>query len=805
MISVLPRYICVHGHFYQPPRENPWLEAIETQESAHPFHDWNERIAEECYTPNVEARVLDEKGRLQDIVNNYEYMSYDFGPTLLSWMEKHSQETYQAILDADAVSRRLRSGHGNAVAQAYNHMIMPLASRRDKVTQVIWGIEDFIKRFGRDPEGMWLPEAAVDRETLEIMAQQGIKYTILAPRQAKRFRASPKSEWVTLNPGTIDPSRPYRCALPHGRSIVLFFYDAPISHSIAFEHLLNSGEDFRSRLLAAFSASRTWPQLVHIATDGESYGHHHRFGEMALAYALEKFRSDSAVSLTNYGEYLEKHPPTAEAEFFENSSWSCVHGVGRWSEDCSCSLSQRPDWNQEWRVPLRRAMDLVRDRCDAIFEEHAFPILADPWDARNAYVRVILQDHSNVDAFLKVHGTRPVKPEERVKILNLLEMERNRMLSYTSCGWFFDDISGLETTQILKYAARALQLAYPFDPRLVNDFRDELSAAVSNVKPQLRGNEIFEQKIMPQIADLAQVAAHVAIDAGFKGASIQERLYCYDIRVKDFSREKSGKRILIIGRVSVTSLVTTETREFMLALLYLGEVDLRCSVEEFPGQEKYEAMKRDVTGMAYRHSSTELVRKLDKYFPERYFSMKDLFAEQRIQIIEAATTAMYEEQAALFESFYEQNKDLARIIVLHEARLPDTFLASASFALNRDFLGELEKLSRGFYPDELVSIQEEARFWKISLDFTAAEKLVRGCIVDLLKQLEKSPEDERSASEIFKFLELGRNLDITLQLGEAQIIFYRTARAIEADPRRQLPPVFVDLADKLAVRLNHFP
>jgi len=779
------------------------LEVIETEESAYPFHDWNERVTEECYTPNTQARILDEKGRLSGIVNCYQHISFDFGPTLLTWLEKEAPKTYDAVLEADVVSQSLRSGHGNAIAQAYNHMIMPLASPRDRVTQVIWGIEDFRKRFQRDPEGMWLPETAVDRETLEIMVQHGIRFTILAPRQARRFRASPQSPWVSLNPGTIDPSRPYLCQLSQGRSIVIFFYDGPISQSVAFERLLDNGEAFRNRLLAGFSQQRTWPQIVNIATDGESYGHHHRFGEMALAYAIDKFQQDSTVLMTNYAEYLEKHPPVAEAEFVENSSWSCAHGVGRWSEDCGCSVSQKPDWNQKWRVSLRAGMDLIRDRADKIFSERTFSLLADPWGTRDDYVKVILDDHTNIQAFLRAYSARTLTDAERVQVLDLLEMQRNRMLMYTSCGWFFDDISGIEALQIMSYAARAIQLAEPYDPKLLEDFQAQLASAISNVKPQLHGDEIFQQRVMPQIAGLAQVAAHVAIDAGFRDVGIEERLYCYDIKVIDFARERSGQRILLFGHIKVTSRITTDTKEFMLALHYLGEVDLRCSVADVPDAEQYESIKRDLLETYYRHSSTQLIRKLDQYFPGQYFSMKDLFAEQRIQIIEAATKAMYEEQATLFETFYKKSRHLARLIVNHQARLPDTFLASARFVLNRTLLGELEKLAAGFFPDGLESVLEETRFWKIDLDISAAEKLIRGRVLSLVRQLEQTPRDQHIAAEIIKFLDLGRNLDITLQLGEAQIVFLQIARQIEADPAQTLPAMFTDLADRLAVKLNH--
>ncbi|HYE72224.1 MAG TPA: glycoside hydrolase, partial [Blastocatellia bacterium] len=320
------RYVCIHGHFYQPPRENPWLEAIELQDSAYPYHDWNERITGECYAPNAASRLLDGEDRITEIVNNYARISFNFGPTLLTWMEKHAPETYQALLEADRESRKLFSGHGSAIAQVYNHIIMPLANERDKITQIIWGMRDFTARFGRQPEGMWLAETAVDIPTLELLAAHGIKFTILAARQAGRVRPVNSEHWVDVSNGRVDPKMPYLCRLPSGSTISLFLYDGPISQSIAFEGLLMNGEILANRLLGAFT-EQTQSQLVHIATDGETYGHHHRYGDMALAYCLRFLESHGLAKITIYGEYLEKFPPTHEVEILENTSWSCAHGI----------------------------------------------------------------------------------------------------------------------------------------------------------------------------------------------------------------------------------------------------------------------------------------------------------------------------------------------------------------------------------------------------------------------------------------------------------------------------------------------
>jgi alpha-amylase/alpha-mannosidase (GH57 family) len=800
-MSDSPRYICIHGHFYQPPRENPWLEEIEAQESAHPFHDWNERITDECYKRNAHARILDHEGRLEDIINNYEHISFDFGPTLLSWLEKHAAETYQAILQADALSRKQRSGHGNALAHAYNHIIMPLASSRDKLTQVVWGIEDFRHRFRREPEGMWLPETAVDNETLEIMVEHGIRFTILSPVQARRFRFSAQDPWVDLTPGAIDPSRPYVCRLSRGRTIVLFFYDSPISHSIAFEGLLGSGENLKNRLLGAFSDKRTWPQLVHIATDGESYGHHHRFGEMALAYALKQLLLKPDVRITNYGEFLEKHPPSAEAEFIENSAWSCAHGVGRWSTDCGCSVSQRRDWNQKWRAPLRKSLDILRDRADKLYTEKATGLLKDPWDARNAYIDVVLENRPKIGPFFKAYG-RKLNKSQRELALMLLEMQRNRMLMYTSCGWFFDDVSGIEALQILRYAARVLQIAYPYDPTVVDDFLKELSEAQSNVKPNLHGDRIFDEKIRPQVTVLANVAAHVAISSVFEDVPVKARLYCYDVKLLDSVREESAERTLVVGRISVLSRITTENREFAFAVIHLGGVDLRCSVEELVDQAKYEAVRQDLLDTFASPSSTELFRTLDRYFPGDYFRLRDLFVEQRRKIIESLTTKMYEMQAKMLEVFYEKNRDLAKLILMHDTIVPDTFLAAARFVVNRTLAEELKKLAEGVFPDLLQSVVAESRFWNLRLDTSSAENLIANRITGLVRSLVKKPHEGEIPTEINRFLDLGRDMELSIELGEAQIVFFRIVTALQARGEKKLPSAFIELAGRLAVKLS---
>ena len=427
------RYICIHCHFYQPPRENPWLEQIELQDSAYPYHDWNERITAECYSPNTASRILDSERRIIDIVNNYTRISFNFGPTLLSWMAEHQPEVYQTIIESDKESQKRFSGHGSALAQIYNHLIMPLANQRDKRTQISWGIKDFEYRFNRKPEGMWLAETAVDLETLDILAEQGIKYTILAPQQANRVRKIGDKKWKNVVGGRVDPKNPYLLQLKSGRTINIFFYDGPIAHDIAFGELLKSGEGLANRMLGAFSNNQEQPEIVHIATDGETYGHHHRYGEMALAYCLYHIESKNLAKITIYGEYLEKYPPTQEVEIIENSSWSCIHGIERWRNDCGCNSGLHPGWHQKWRAPLRRAMDWLRDALIPIYQAEAVKYLKDPWQARDDYINVILdRTLQNVEKFFSVHALRELSKDEKVTVLRLLEMQRHSMLMYTS-------------------------------------------------------------------------------------------------------------------------------------------------------------------------------------------------------------------------------------------------------------------------------------------------------------------------------------------------------------------------------------
>ncbi len=485
-------YLCVHGHFYQPPRENPWTDEVEPEATARPYHDWNERITAECYAPNAAAKILD-SGR---VVNNYAQVSFNFGPTLLRWLERKAPAVYRAVLDGDRASRERFAGHGSALAQAYNHMILPLANPKDQVTQIVWGIADFKHRFAHAPEGMWLPETAVDVATLETLAAHAIAFTILAPHQAARVRPLAGGAWQEVG-DRVDTTMPYLVRLPSGRTLSVFFYDGRVSHAVAFEGLLADGAVFAERLLAIATAKNGRPRLAHIAADGETFGHHHRHGDMALAYALDHVEKKGA-RVTNYGAYLAAHPPEWEAQVAPKTSWSCAHGIERWRTDCGCKAGTDPTWHQAWRRPLRDALDWLRDELAQRFEKEAAALVRDPWRARDEYIAVVLDRSPEVLArFAATHAARSLNYDDQRQLLRLCEAQRYAMLMFTSCGWFFDELSRIEGTQLLRYAARALELAGGIGTAVEVGFMERLAWAQSNLREVGNGRRLYEQRIAP--------------------------------------------------------------------------------------------------------------------------------------------------------------------------------------------------------------------------------------------------------------------------------------------------------------------
>jgi alpha-amylase/alpha-mannosidase (GH57 family) len=767
------RYLCVHGHFYQPPRENPFLEAIELQDSAYPYHDWNERVASECYAPNATSRILDGEQRIIQLVNNYARISFNFGPTLLSWIEQKAPKIYDALREADTSSRERYSGHGSAIAQAYNHMIMPLANCRDKITQLKWGIRDFEYRFGRLPEGMWLPETAVDTETLDVLAANGIKFTILAPRQAKRIRKRGSRSWQDVSGDRVDPSRAYLVQLPSKRTISVFFYDGPISQGVAFERLLDNGQRFADRLVSGFSDARQWPQLVHIATDGESYGHHHRFGEMALSYALHHIETNKLAQLTNYGEFLERHPADHFAEVVNNSSWSCVHGVERWRANCGCNSGGHAGWNQEWRGPLRVALDWLRDELTPFYEQKAGPLLKDVWGARDEYAQVILnRAEENVRNFVGNHATHSLSDEEQVAALKLLEMQRHALLMYTSCGWFFDELSGLETVQVMQYAGRAIRLAQDFGADGIEaGFMDRLAAAKSNLSEHGDGKAIYEKWVKPAAVSTDQLAGHYAISSLFEPFGERTKIYCYNVQREDYGVEVEGKHRLAVGRARFNSEITTESATLGFAVLHLGDHNIAGGVSHFDKTEDYDQLKASLVDSFSKADTTQVLQALTEKFSNKTFSLRTLFRDEQRKIVDLILKESLATAAAAYRNIYENQAPLIRFLTGLGIPIPAAFQSAAEIALNSQLKQAFEQRDPDL--DAIQSFLKEAAATNITLDVPGLEYAFRRRLEKEAEFFASKPTNLEMVQKLTTLLKFASTLPFPMMLWEVQNICYR--------------------------------
>lgn len=771
-------FLTIHGHFYQPPRENPWLEAIELQDSALPFHDWNERINKECYNPNSVSKIVDSRNRILDVVNNYEHMSYNFGPTLLSWMEQFAPLTYERIIKADIESIPEHNGHGNAIAQVYNHIIMPLANEQDKQTQVKWGIRDFEYRFGRKPEGIWLAETAVDDDTLRVLVENGIKFTILSPYQAEKFRKKGDKEWTDVSWGNIDPARSYKYNIKSapGKSIDLFFYDGAISRSVAFDELLKDGNKFIKRLKEGVSECRDYPQLINIATDGESYGHHTKFGDMALAYVLKIKAKDEGFTITNYAEYLEKYKSDCEVEIKQASSWSCFHGVGRWKEDCGCSTGGHPGWNQKWRKPLRNALDYLRDEFAQIFEQEGAKYFDNVWEVRNKYIEVILdRNEMNVKKFQQENFKPELSDEDKVKAMELLEIQRQSLLMYTSCGWFFSEISGIETVQIMKYAARAMQLASRFtNKNLEEHFLNILAEAKSNIPEHGTGKDIFERFVKPSIVTTKQIASLWALSSLYQDFEDEESVYCYTIKKEGYKKVQKGSSTFVVGHIEIQSKITLQKSNVMFALMQYAGGDFHCAIKEYSDDTEFNRLKTNLIKTFLMNPLTEIIRSMDEYFGKEYFTLKDIFIEERRKILQILLKGKLEKFAETYKVMYDEGKGSIYHLQGLGLKIPDEFKISAAYALGHKF-NDIVVHSDGFIEDDLIQqatdINYEAKKIDINIDKTPSNKIFSKKILQNINRLVHSFEIQQ-ADVLLEIFDNIRKLELQIDISEAQNIYF---------------------------------
>ncbi|GJQ59147.1 MAG: glycoside hydrolase [Candidatus Scalindua sp.] len=749
--------------------------------------------------------MYDDDGEIARLVNNYEKISFNFGPTLMSWIQKYSPYVYQAILEADRLSVKRFSDHGNAIAQAYNHMIMPLANRQDKITQVIWGISDFEMRFGRKPEGMWLPETAVDLETLEIMCEKGIQFTILSPRQAKRVRLIGESEWRDVSDESIDTTMPYLVKFPTGRGMNIFFYNGGISHNIAFGEILKSGEELASCLLKASGKGKGRAGIIHVATDGETFGHHHRFGEMALAYCLDYIESNNLAEITNYGKYLEKYPPTHQVEIFDNSSWSCAHGIERWRGDCGCNSGMNGEWNQKWRRPLRDAMDWLRDTLVDLFSDVGSKYFKDPWDVRNEYIEVILdRSPENKEAFLKRHTIKALSADEMVKAIKLLEIQRNAMLMYTSCGWFFDDISGVETIQIMQYASRAIQYAEELrGVSLEDEFLRHLDKAPSNVLKS--GAEVYEVFVTPEKSNLFRVGGQYAISSLFEEYPEKGEMYCYTVERELSDKIDVGSRRLILGKAKITSNITGEEETISYAALYQGDQDVTAGVKDSVGDDGFSRMQKRIKRCFEKGDISEVIGLMHKEFGGLLYSLRDLCKEKQEKILNQIIQVKCEEVESSYRYIYENSGILDHFHSLRQP-LPSPFFTAAEYIIN----GDLKKIFEENKVDceKLKRLIDDAGSWAVDIESMGVGFVVSSWISSVMEGLKDCSEDIRELKNINTVLDLIKPLSLPLDLWKAQNVYLSikerefSALKVNSESGDHIAKRWLELFLKLGSHLN---
>jgi alpha-amylase/alpha-mannosidase (GH57 family) len=777
-------YVVIHGHFYQPPRENPWIEQIEVETSAHPYHDWNARITAECYRPNGAARVYDGQRRILDIVNNYEHLSFNFGPTLLSWLEVQAPETYAKVLAADALSLAAL-GHGNAIAQAYNHVILPLAKKRDRETQVVWGLKDFEHRFGRPAAAMWLPETAVNYPTLATLADQGLKFVILSPYQVKRVRPLAGGEWQTVPGHDLDTTQAYRCFLPaekanpdKRRYLDVFFYNGGVASDISFGDLLTDSYRLTERLVGGFSPGRFRPQILHVATDGENYGHHKKFGELALAHALTVALPQKGFKLTNYAAFLELAPPKMEAELYlgpegEGSSWSCAHGVGRWRENCGCSTGGLPTWNQRWRTPLRRAFDFLNDRLGALFEAEGRKYFQDPWAARNGYIQVILdRSQPATEDFFSRLGVKNLARRDWVPALKLLEMQRHALLMYTSCGWFFADLSGLETLQVIKYAARALQLGQEFTSEpLEEPFLKILERGVSNIPEEGNGRRIYERRVKPSVVDYPKVANQWVI-SWLKDLerTCPHNIYHYRVEPQDLEDRSHGSLLFATGRLKLTSGITRESRSLAFYTAFLGSYLYRTQIQAGPPPREFLSLKEDFFQILEK-TPEDLIPSMVRRLGERYFSFHDIFQDEKMEVFQDLLAQNQEEALTLISRNFEDTRGLLKAMAGEGLPLPRLYRALGEITLNRRLVELLRKMEPE--PDQLTTSEEilelvqDAAAMGLKLESGEGARLLGRILKRHLEDLGAALQTA-NVLRVKQFLTLVSRIPITLEVTEAQ-------------------------------------
>ncbi len=780
-------HLIIHGHFYQPPRENPWTQKIDRQAGAAPYHDWNERIANECYLPNARSRRLDGYGRILKLVNNYENISFNFGPTLLSWIEREYPALMQMIVDADRVSVDRNGGHGNAIAQVYNHIIMPLAPRRDQETQIRWGIYDFERRFGRKPEGIWLAETAVNDQTLEILIDFGFRFIILSPTQAERIRPlEGKAAWKNVTDGAIPTGSVYRCfggrcrgKRNPDRYIAIFFYDASLSTDVSFNHMLRNGDSFADAILRSFEHGGG--DLVTIATDGEIYGHHEPFADMALAYLADIAAPSRNIIMTNFGAYLDSHPPLFEVQLKqgknkEGTAWSCSHGVGRWKENCGCKTGGPADWNQEWRAPLRNALDGLSAALGSIFEKEGGELLRDPWAARDDYIKLIMsRSIESAHGFMKEHEREGSAEGAMPRALSLLESQRNALLMFTSCGWFFNDISGIESVQLLEYAAKAIDLCCGKEPGIVEeDFLRILREAKSNVPESGTGEDLYLNARKYSSVTDSFLAAQYALATHISFPAISPAALGYRFEPSDLFEKTLDGISIKIGSFEMTSPFTLERSNYQYMLILGIPTRITCLLKRNPDPSEYRSMKEKFDAMQPGVDRSNFFGSAVEHFGGQVFSLRDLLHDDREKILEKLAGDKMESVTDHYETLYAESRDLLRLFSETALAPPPGLLVPAQTVMARRLARELEKWEKTTDTGGLEGIKKivsEASYYGVPLDKSTVSSLFGEMILEKTGQLAEKI-DAGLSDHLHEFVEFSAGIGIEIPMHRIQNLIF---------------------------------
>ena len=732
------RHLTVHGHFYQPPRENPWTEEVAREPSAAPFHDWNERITAESYRPNGFARVVDSTGRVVSIVNSYEHLSFDAGPTLLSWLETHEPEVYERMVAGD------RAG-GGALAQSYFHVILPLADERDARTQIRWGLADFRHRFGRDAEGIWLPETAVNDAVLGMLADEGVRFTILAPSQA----ADP-----------VDCRIAYRWEHPggHGRGVDIVFFHGALSRAVAFE--AQSSQVLVDRAIEASEVGG----LVTLATDGETFGHHHHYADRALAYALTVEGPRRGLRITTPAAFLRDHPP-AQTVTIHESAWSCAHGVGRWREDCGCSTGGEPGWNQRWRAPLRAALDLLRGAAVEVFERRGAKVLHEPWAARDDYVHVLLGARTRAE-FAAEH----VKGDE-VEAFTLLESQRHAMAMYTSCGWFFNDLAGIETVYVLRHAARVIDLLHELGEEVPEgEFLATLQHATSNDPLEGNGRTVWKHHVLPARVDAERVVAHLALIELLERPLPTGRLAGFEVVWLDHAHRHRGAVALSTGKVALTQHRTGRRTEHVYAALHLGGLEVLGALRPADPSRDDADLGRVRAALAEGEPVSHLVRVLGEIGPTE-FDLSWALPDAADQILASVADGLTERFVRAYDQLFEDNRATLDALAAAGYQLPPPLRAPGELALARRFEAEVQAQQGSWDPDAYraaAGIAALAAAHGISLDTPGALGAMQRTILAAVDRALEHPQDPGAGDAALELLRLARELHLYPNVEAAQ-------------------------------------